>query len=84
MMCVAQVEEMGGERHALESSVIEMNTKGAQIERWLADNESKMPTGPPPCPKPAILRGLVNSRLMSVPYCGAGTTSVAFAVALVS
>jgi hypothetical protein len=36
---------MAAERHALESSVIEMNTCGAQIERWLRDNESKTPTG---------------------------------------
>ncbi len=40
-----QAEEMAAERHALESSVIEMNTHGAQIERWLRDNESKTPTG---------------------------------------
>ena len=39
---------MAAERHALESSVIEMNTHGAQIERWLRDNESKTPTGQPP------------------------------------
>ena len=36
---------MAAERHALESSVIEMNTRGAQIDRWLRDNESKTPTG---------------------------------------
>lgn len=45
-----QAEEMAGERRALESSVSALNTRGAQIERWLADNESKTPTGPPPCP----------------------------------
>jgi len=39
---------MAAERHALESSVIEMNTHGAQIERWLRDNESKTPTGQRP------------------------------------
>lgn len=45
----SQAEEMAGERHALESCVIEMNTKGAQIVRWLAENESKTPTGAPTC-----------------------------------
>ena len=40
-----QAEEMAAERHALESSVIEMNTHGAQLDRWLRDNESKTPTG---------------------------------------
>lgn len=45
MMVVAQAEEMAGERHALENCVIEMNTKGSQILRWLAENESKTPTG---------------------------------------
>ena len=45
MMVVVQAEDMAGERHALENCVIEMNTKGSQIMRWLAEKESKTTTG---------------------------------------
>ena len=60
-----QAEEMAAERHALESSVIEMNTHGAQIERWLRDNESKTPTGQPVITLPSDLPGHVEHCITS-------------------
>lgn len=43
-----QIEDMARERHVLEACVGEMNTRGREVARWLAANEAKSPTGPPP------------------------------------
>jgi hypothetical protein len=40
-----QIEDMARERHVLEACVAEMNTKGREVERWLAANEAKSPSG---------------------------------------
>lgn len=47
--CPLQIEDMARERHVLEACIGEMNTKGREVERWLAANEAKSPTGAPPC-----------------------------------
>jgi hypothetical protein len=41
-----QIEDMARERHVLEACIGEMNTRGREVERWLAANEAKSPTGP--------------------------------------
>ena len=39
------VSSMGNERVALEQSVAELNGKAIALERWLGDNEAKLPSG---------------------------------------
>lgn len=43
-----QIEDMARERHRLESCVLEMNTRGREVEAWLSANQAKTPTGGPP------------------------------------
>ena len=48
-LLLLQIEDMARERHVLEACIGEMNTKGREVERWLAANEAKSPTGPLRC-----------------------------------
>jgi hypothetical protein len=61
-----QMGDMARERHVLEACVAEMNTKGREVERWLAANEAKSPSGALPrrtldCTAPAALRYSMQS-----------------------